>query len=44
LTSLVPVDRVLVHEPGGAAFASMQQLAVFHEGWIVVHEAAEEEP
>ncbi|MDS0283874.1 hypothetical protein [Haloarcula onubensis] len=29
----VPEDRVLVHEPSGAAFDSTAQLAVFHRGW-----------
>ena len=29
----VPEDRVLVHEPSGAAFDSSTQLAVFHRGW-----------
>jgi hypothetical protein len=29
----VPEDRVLVHEPSGAAFDSPTQLAVFHRGW-----------
>jgi hypothetical protein len=26
-------ERVLVHEPSGAAFESLWQLAVFHDGW-----------
>jgi hypothetical protein len=26
-------ERVLVHEPSGAAFDSSTQLAVFHRGW-----------
>jgi len=29
----VPEDRVLAHEPSGAAFDSTAQLAVFHRGW-----------
>ena len=29
----VPEDRVLVHEPSGAAFDLSTQLAVFHRGW-----------
>jgi len=36
--------RVLVHEPSGAAFESMQQLAVFHGALTAGHEAAETEP
>jgi hypothetical protein len=37
-------QRVLVHEPSGAAFESMQQLAVFHQGWTAAQKAGEEEP
>ena len=29
----VPEDRVLLHEPSGAAFDLSTQLAVFHRGW-----------
>jgi hypothetical protein len=29
----VPEERVLVHEPSGAAFDSSTQLALFHRGW-----------
>jgi hypothetical protein len=29
----IPDQRVLVHEPSGAAFDSITQLAVFHRGW-----------
>ena len=36
-------ERVLVHEPSGAAFESLWQLAVFHEGWIAVADAGEPE-
>ena len=32
-------QRVLVHELSGTAFESMQQLAVFHEGWTVATDA-----
>ncbi|AHG05548.1 hypothetical protein HALDL1_00660 (plasmid) [Halobacterium sp. DL1] len=35
----VPEDRVLVHEPSGAAFDSPTQLAVFHQGWTPAHDA-----
>ena len=34
-------QRILVHEPSGTAFESMQQLAVFHEGWTAAHDAGE---
>jgi len=34
----VPGDRVLVHEPSGAAFDSTTQLAVFHRGWTAGHD------
>ena len=34
-------QRVLVHEPSGAAFESMLQLAVFHKGWTAAEEAGE---
>lgn len=37
-------QRVLVHEPSGAAFESMLQLAVFHKGWIAAIEAGEPDP
>lgn len=36
-------QRVLVHEPSGAAFQSIQQLAVFHEGWTAAADAGETE-
>ena len=29
----VPENRVLLHEPSGAAFDLSTQLAVFHRGW-----------
>lgn len=35
----VPEDRVLVHEPSGAAFDSSTQLAVFHQGWMADRDA-----
>ena len=34
----VPEDRVLVHEPSGAAFDLSTQLAVFHRGWTAGHD------
>jgi hypothetical protein len=34
----VPEDRVLVHEPSGAAFDSTTQLAVFHRGWTAARD------
>ena len=34
-------QRVLVHEPSGTAFESMQQLAVFHKGWTAATDAGE---
>lgn len=30
----VPEHRVLVHEPSDTAFESIQQLALFHQGWM----------
>jgi len=36
-------QRVLVHEPSGAAFESMLQLAVFHKGWTAPMDAGEPE-
>ena len=33
--------RVLVHEPSGTAFESIQQPAVFHEGWTAATDAGE---
>jgi len=36
-------ERVLVHEPSGAAFESIQQLAVFHEGWTAAVDTGETE-
>ena len=35
----VPEDRVLVHEPSGAAFDCPTQLAVFHRGWTAGRDA-----
>jgi hypothetical protein len=29
----IVAQRVLVHEPSGAVFESIEQLAVFHRGW-----------
>jgi len=34
-------QRIPIHEPSGAAFKSIQQLAVFHEGWTAAHDAGE---
>jgi hypothetical protein len=42
VTSVVD-ERVLVHEPSGAAFESLWQLAVFHEGWTAAADAGETE-
>jgi hypothetical protein len=39
LVTLVPEDRVLVHEPSGTAFDSPTQLAVFHRGWTAGRDA-----
>jgi len=36
-------ERVLVHKPSGAAFESLWQLAVFHEGWTVAADDGETE-
>lgn len=36
----VPDERLLVHEPSGAAFESITQLAVFHRGWRAGREEA----
>ena len=36
-------ERVLMHEPSGAAFESLWQLAVFHEGWTAAADAGESE-
>ncbi|MDF9747910.1 hypothetical protein [Natrinema salsiterrestre] len=38
----IPEDRVLVHEPSGAAFDSTTQLAVFHRGWTAVRDTDSE--
>jgi hypothetical protein len=38
----VPVGRVLVHEPSGTAFESIEQLAVFHRGWTAGRDADRE--
>lgn len=35
----VPEDRVLVHEPSGAAFDSATQLANFHRSWTAARDA-----
>ena len=34
-------QRLLVHEPSETAFESLQQLAVFHEGWMAAYDAGE---
>ncbi|ELZ42608.1 hypothetical protein C463_10705 [Halorubrum californiense DSM 19288] len=39
----VPEDHILVHEPGGTAFDSSTQLAVFHRGWTAGRDADAEE-
>jgi len=36
-------QRVLVHDPSGAGFESMLQLAVFHKGWTAAMDAGEPE-
>jgi len=36
-------ERVLVHEPSGAAFESIHQLANFHQGWTAAHDIDERE-
>jgi len=36
-------ERVLVHEPSGAAFESLWQLAVFHQDWTAAGDAGETE-
>lgn len=43
--TITPVvnERVLVHEPSGAAFESLWQFAVFHEGWTEAADAGESE-
>jgi hypothetical protein len=35
----VPEDRVLTHEPSGAAFDSTTQLAVYHRVWTAARDA-----
>jgi len=35
----VPAGRVLVHEPSGTAFESIEQLAIYHRGWTAAHDA-----
>jgi len=35
----VPEDRVLTHEPSGAAFDSTTQLAVYNRGWTAARDA-----
>ena len=37
-------EPVFVHEPSGAAFESMLQLAVFHKGWTAAADAGEPDP
>ena len=36
-------ERVLLHEPSGAAFESLWQITVFHEGWTAAADAGEPE-
>ena len=38
----VPEHRVLVHEPSGEAFDSIQQLGIFHRGWKAARDALED--
>ncbi|GAB3421872.1 hypothetical protein GCM10027435_26080 [Haloparvum alkalitolerans] len=38
----VPENRALVHEPSGATFDSVTQLAVFHRGWTAGRDADRE--
>jgi hypothetical protein len=35
----IVAHRVLVHEPSGAVFESIEQLAVFHRGWTAARSA-----
>ncbi|USZ73523.1 hypothetical protein [Natronosalvus halobius] len=42
VVTAVAEQRVLVHEPSGEAFDSIQQLAVFHRGWTAGRDADEE--
>jgi len=41
--TITPVvdQRALVHDPSGAAFESMLQLAVFHKGWTAAMDGGE---
>lgn len=41
VVTAVADQRVLVHEPSGEAFDSIQQLAVFHRGWSAARDAGE---
>jgi hypothetical protein len=36
-------ERVIIHEPSGAAFELIWQLAVVHEGWTAAADATETE-
>lgn len=38
----VPEHRILVHEPSGEAFDSIQQLGIFHRGWKAARDADED--
>ncbi|ELY73526.1 hypothetical protein [Natrinema pallidum] len=42
--AVIPIaeERILVHEPSDAAFDSIRQLAVFHQGWTAARDADEE--
>jgi hypothetical protein len=42
VVTAVAEQRVLVHEPSGHAFDSIQQVAVFHRGWTAGRDADEE--
>lgn len=41
VVTAVADQRVLVHEPSGEAFDSIQQLAAFHRGWSAAYDAGE---
>ncbi|UTF55944.1 hypothetical protein [Natronosalvus rutilus] len=41
IVTAVAEQRVLVHEPSGEAFNSIQQLAIFHRGWSAARDAGE---
>ncbi|MFC4247595.1 hypothetical protein ACFOZ7_11470 [Natribaculum luteum] len=41
VVTAVAEQRILVHEPSGEAFDSIQQVAVFHRGWSAARDAGE---